>query len=89
MKKDKTIINHWRFEDGKTSSNPGNTVPLDPPPQGWYCWVYPSDDLEFETWMKKFCPTAECIHRFNSGDPMYTVYIKEPDEAMFFSLKWF
>ena len=84
----KTSIQHWRFEDGKTCPNPGSNWEMDPPLRGWYCWVYPEDDHEFETWMNKMCPTADCSHRFNSGNPMYTVYIKDPQEATIFQLKY-
>ena len=84
----KTTVHHWRFEDGKSCPNPGSAFPLDPPPRGWYCWVYPKDDREFEDWMSKNCPTAECTHRFNSGDPMYTVNIRNDKEAMLFQLRW-
>ena len=83
-----TIVHHWRFEDGKTAPNPGSSFPLDPPPRGWYCWVYPNIDKMFVDWMEKFCPTADVTHRFNSGDPMYTVYIKDDKEATLFQLKW-
>lgn len=84
----KTIVNHWRFEDGKTCPNPGNQWPMDPPPRGWYGWVYPEDDRKFEKWMTVNCPTADVTHRFNSGDPMYTVYINNDIEATVFSLMW-
>jgi uncharacterized protein YndB with AHSA1/START domain len=84
----KTTIHHWRFEDGGTSPNPGGIIEIDPPPRGWYCWVYPKDNEEFEAWMKKNCPTADCTRRFNSGDPMTTVYIREDREATLFQLKW-
>jgi hypothetical protein len=87
----KTTVHHWRFEDGKTCPNP--TIPegkgrLDPPPRGWYCWVYAEDNDKFHAWMAKNCPTAECTNRFNSGDPMTTVYIKEDREATLFQLRW-
>ena len=84
----KTSVHHWRFEDGKTCPNPGNTFPLDPPPRGWYCWVYPEDYDSFYDWMGKNCPTTECTNRFNSGDPMITVYIKDDKEATLFQLRW-
>ena len=84
----KLSIHHWRFEDGKTPPNPGSQWEMPPTPRGWYCWVYPSDDREFEQWMANNCPTADCTHRFNSGDPMYTVYINDDKEAMLFELKW-
>jgi len=88
VKSSKTSIHHWRFEDGKTSPNPGSQWEMEPPPRGWYCWVYPENDPEFEDWMSKNCPTADCTHRFNSGNPMYTVFIKDDTEAMLFNLRW-
>ena len=87
----KASVHHWRFEDGKTSPNAGHPIKeliLDPPPRGWYCWVYPEDDSAFEEWMQRVCPTADMCHRFNSGDPMWTVYIKEDVEATVFQLMW-
>jgi hypothetical protein len=81
-------IQHWRFEDGKTCPNPGSQWESEPPPRGWYCWVYTNDYGEFIDWMEKTCPTADCTHRFNSGNPMTTVYIKEDHEAVLFQLKW-
>jgi len=72
-------VRHWRFENG-----------VDPyeSRRGWYCWVYPENDHEFESWMESNCPTADVTHRFNSGDPMYTVYISDDNEATIFYLKW-
>jgi hypothetical protein len=84
----KTSVHHWRFEDGKTVPNTNPMFPMEPLPRGWYCWVYPEDDREFESWMKRTCPTADVTHRFNSGDPMYTVYIKDDTEATLFNLRW-
>jgi hypothetical protein len=87
----KASVHHWRFEDGKTSPNAGHPIKeliLDPPPRGWYCWVYPEDDFAFKEWMKRVCPTADMCHRFNSGDPMWTVYINDDVEATVFQLMW-
>jgi hypothetical protein len=84
----KTTVHHWRFEDGKTIPNPDSKFPIDPPLRGWYCWVYTEDNDLFESWMSKNCPTADCTRRFNSGDPMSTVYIKDDKEATIFQLKW-
>ena len=83
-----TLVHHWTYHDGVTPINPGNRFGEIIHPRGWSCWVYPEDDREFEQWMETNCSTAECIHRFNSGDPMYTVYIKEDQEATIFKLKW-
>jgi hypothetical protein len=87
----KASVHHWRFEDGKTSPNAGHPIKeliLDPPPRGWYCWVYPEDDFGFKEWMERVCPTADMCHRFNSGDPMWTVYINNDVEATVFQLMW-
>ena len=85
-------VHHWRYEDGKPEwvgeSKIYPTGYRDPVPAGWYCWVYPDDDRTFEKWMKTYCPTADCTHRFNSGDPMYTVFIKDTQEALVFKLQW-
>jgi hypothetical protein len=87
-----TSVHHWRFEDGVPKKVlPSVVYPdglMSASPKGWYCWVYPRDDKEFEKWMNTSCPNAEYIHRFNSGDPMYTVYIKKDKEAVLFQLKW-
>jgi hypothetical protein len=88
----KTLVHHWRFETGEPEQVGKSIIyPTgyrEGAPRGWYCWVYPEDDRAFEEWMAKNCPTADCTHRFNSGDPMYTVYIKEDKEATIFQLKW-
>jgi hypothetical protein len=83
----KTIVDHWKFHNGIDPINPGSQWPM-VPPRGWSCWVYPEDDLEFEQWMIKHCPTADFIPRFNSGDPMWTVNISNDKEATLFQLKW-
>lgn len=82
-----TTVHHWTFHDGIDPINPGSQWPM-VPPRSWTCWVYPENDREFEQWMETNCPTAECIHRFNSGDPMYTVRITNDKEAMVFQLRW-
>ena len=87
-----TVVNHWRFETGEpvnvgvsvvypTGFRPGA-------PRGWYCWVYPEDDGQFTDWMMVNCPTADVTHRFNSGNPMFTVHITDDQEATLFCLRW-
>lgn len=83
----KTKVNHWTFHNGVDPVNPGSHFPM-VPERSWTCWVYPENDADFETWMEINCPTADCTHRFNSGDPMYTVCITDDAEAMLFALKW-
>jgi hypothetical protein len=84
----KLSIQHWRFETGDREDSVGNLWKHDPIPRGWYCWVYSDDSHEFMEWMKQHCPTSDCTHRFNSGNPMTTVYIKDDAEATLFNLKW-
>ena len=84
----KASIHHWRFETGDREDSVGNLWKHDPVPRGWYCWVYPKDGCDFDDWMTKNCPSADVTFRFNSGDPMYTVYIKDDEEATLFGLKW-
>ena len=85
--RNKTVVHHWQFHNGNDPINPGSQWPMIPP-RGWTCWVYPNDDREFEKWMDANCPTADYAHRFNSGDPMYTINIKEDKEATLFQLRW-
>lgn len=84
----KVTVHHWRFEDGKNSPYGGSRWASSAPARGWYCWAYPSDNRAFESWMKANCPKTDITHRFNSGDPMYTVYINNDQEALVFKLKW-
>lgn len=85
-----TSVHYWRFEDGITVPEQSSFLitNTDPMPRGWYCWVYPQDSCEFDDWMTKNCPSAGVTFRFNSGDPMYTVYIKDDNEATLFGLRW-
>ena len=83
----KTVVNHWRFENGIDPINPGSLWPSIVP-RGWYCWVYAANDEEFRDWMSKMCPGADLTYRFNSGDPMHTVFISSDSEATLFKLRW-
>lgn len=84
----KTLVHHWRFNDGVDPINPGNPYGETVLPRSWSCWVYPENDHEFEIWMARNCPTADYTHRFNSGDPMWTVSIIDDKEATLFTLKY-
>ena len=89
-----TRINHWRYDDGWHPTIQALRAPGDPDQEfaqeivGWHCWVYVFDHSAFIRWMETTCPTADCIHRFNSGDPMITVHITDATEAMIFALKF-
>lgn len=87
-------VHHWQFETGEPEPVAEYLHKIYPSgyrkgaPRGWHCWAYPSDDRQFEQWMKTNCPTSTYTHRFNSGDPMYTVYITNNEEATSFKLQW-
>lgn len=86
-------INNWRYENGEPNRQE-LLYGIDPAPAGYYCWVYPDNNDEFEQWMKQTFRyndrrrRAGWEHRFNGGDPMYTVYIKKEPDAILFQLKW-
>jgi hypothetical protein len=89
--KETKVVHHWRFEDGEVRSynhEHGVIDTPDPMPRGWYCWVFPQDNDDFIGWMNTYCPTADHTFRFNSGNPMHTVYISDDAEAVLFSLKY-
>jgi hypothetical protein len=87
-------VHHWRYENGMVAVPPllrlTNTVDPEFCPEvvGWHCWVYTNDNHDFLSWMEQHCPTAECIPRFNSGDPMITVHIVDQEEAAYFRLNF-
>lgn len=86
----KVHIHHWRYEDGSDGR-----LGIDP---GWYCWVYmPRETImsdrtdcrnQFEAWVEEFLPSADIAWRFNSGDPMFTLYIADDAEATLFCSRW-
>lgn len=91
----KTIVHHWRHEDGWKDipyilrDSYGKDKEFDKFVVGWHCWVYPENDHEFEVWMKlNMKGYYDLTHRFNSGNPMYTVFIKEDADATMFKLRW-
>lgn len=87
-------VHHWRYEDGWHLVPAILLRPGEPESEfreevvGWHCWVYCNNHHEFLNWMKEHCPGADCTPRFNSGDPMITVHIKDKDEAAYFMLNF-
>lgn len=43
---------------------------------------------QFEAWVEEFLPSADIAWRFNSGDPMFTLYIADDAEATLFCSRW-
>ena len=85
-------VHNWRFESGEQIQiKHSKYFPRgyrDGPTRGWYCWAYPTNYDKFEQWMAENCPNADRTPRFNSGDPMWTVYISDESEAAIFQLTW-
>ena len=88
----RTSVYNWRYETGEPEfvgmsriypSGYRASVP-----KGWYCTVYTTENEGFEKWMDASCPSGQYTHRFNGGDPMYTVYIPHEADASVFALKW-
>ena len=87
-------VYHWRYHDGWRDVPPilraqyGKDREFEEDLVGWHCWVY-SDDDEFEKWMKaNMKGEYDCTWRFNSGDPMMTVLIRDDEDATLFKLMW-
>jgi len=92
----KTRVQHWRYEDGwrdipymLRKFHNGEDKEFSEYITGWHCWVYANNDEDFEGWMRdNMRGEYECDLRFNSGDPMYTVLIKDNEDATLFKLRW-
>jgi hypothetical protein len=94
----KVSVYHWRYETGwrempdylvDETSPVTNTGWYDDDLKGWHCWVYADDWKEFEDWMEKnMSGYFSCDRKFNSGDPMQLVHIKEDADASLFKLTW-
>lgn len=93
MIRDKTFVTYWEHRALKVPqadklSDLKHRRPVDVV-TGWSCWVYAATDLDFTKWMKEnMTGEYDAIYRFNSGDPMYTVFIKEDVDATLFKLKF-
>ena len=70
-----TTILYWKYQSGADFL-------------GYSCCVKTYEHDVFQKWMEKNCPKTEVIYKFNSGDPIYTVYIPDEVEALLFKLKW-
>jgi len=89
------FVNHWRYDDGWQDipvilrNENGNVREFREEIKGWHCWVYPSNDIDFENWMKENMKGEyDCTFRFNSGNPMFTVLITDDEDATLFKLTW-
>ncbi len=98
-----THIVHWRYETGWRQipyvlQRDGIEQEYNEDMHGWHCWAYPGNELRknaaenkdfFIEWMKEnMTGYYEAEYRFNSVDPMYTIFIKEEEDATLFRLRW-
>lgn len=89
------IILDWRFEDGwkdvpSILREPGRSPrEYHESIRGWYCRAFNNKGEDIDRWMKdNMKGEYGCTFRFNSGHPMYTVWIREDEDAAFFKLTW-
>jgi hypothetical protein len=88
-------IFNWRYEDGWSDISPFFMTPGGPVKEfredmvGWFCHAYTDNHWEFEKWMKaNMCGKYDATQRFNSGNPMITVWIADDQDASIFKLRW-
>lgn len=87
----RTIVQNWNYMDGWRDTIPCIGAPrfFDKNLKGWHCHVYPGDYIEFRQWMiDNMKGEYDADFRFNSGDPMYTVFMADDEDASLFKLKW-
>ena len=87
----RTLVHNWHYNDGWTKHyiRGKDVTEFHEELVGWHCWVYPTDNKDFDGWMENnMTGEYETIFRFNSGDPMITVFIKSDQDATLFKLKW-
>lgn len=92
----KVVVRHWKYSDGwhdipevLRKSYGGLDKEFREEMVGWHCWVYSDDENAFGIWMdKNMKGKFDCSFRFNSGDPMHTVWIRDDEDATLFKLTW-
>lgn len=93
----KVKVLNWRYEDGWFENpewlrgKPGfmEDKEFRKEIQGWHGHVYTDDGEKFEKWMRRNMKGKyDCTFRFNSGNPMITVLIKNDEDATLFKLTW-
>ncbi len=88
-----TLVHNWRYDNGYYEiptvlrKESGPTKEFRKEYVGWHCWVYPEDNQKFSNWMKENMQGKyDCTYRFNSGDPMWTVFIENAEDATLFKI---
>lgn len=93
-----TSVHHWHYDNGWHDIPCGlidknnistNDKYFNEELVGWHCWVYEAEGVDISEWMKQNMKGKfDCTLRFNSGDPMHTIWIKDDEDATLFKLKW-
>jgi len=80
--RDDIFVDHWRYMD--RISDDEYFQP------GWRCWVYDRlCKIDIEGWMEvNMQGEYDCELKFNSGNPIYLIYIKEEKDAAYFALNF-
>lgn len=90
-------VHHWKYDNGwhnipeilRDKTGTDAQIEFREELVGWHCWAYPNDDVLFEEWIEKnLSGDVDMTHRFNSGDPMWTVTIRDDADASLFKLMW-
>lgn len=87
-------IHHWQYSDGWNKALTRGSLlsyrdEFNEARIGWSCWVYTDENNEFLDWMKNSMKGSySASPKFNSGNPMIIVHIKEDEDASFFKLTW-
>lgn len=88
----KVSVNYWEYSDGGVEYiGKSGTYPTgwrSKRDKGFYCWAVPTNNTEFIDWMNENCPGANVAWRFNSGTPIFTIYLPDEADAMMFYLRW-
>jgi hypothetical protein len=92
----KVKINNWNYNNGwrfipvvLRDQYDGKDKEFDTELVGWHCWAYVDEWDDFEEWLRtNMKGEYDCTRRFNSGDPMMTLHIKEGEDATLFKLTW-
>ena len=90
-------IRHWHYNDGyriipEVIRKAGaEEKEFEEDLVGWHCWAYPEAETEYEfrVWLRdNIKGRYDCDWRFNGGDAMYTIRIRNDDDATLFKLRW-
>lgn len=88
----KVSVNYWEYSDGEVEYvGKCGTYPTGwrkKRDKGFYCWAVPTNNAEFVNWTKENCPNSYIAKKFNSGNPMFVVFLPDEKDAMMFYLRW-